>query len=137
MSKILFTDEQIAGLEKNPFTYKVTHNQIAFTKEFKELFWAEYQKRVSPTEIFRKHNYNPKIIGRSRITGFQQSLKRDVKSGVPFYEGVRPSGMRKQLISNEETVTRDSFKEMCHKVEYLEQEVEFLKKIFSTKNTRK
>lgn len=138
MSRVKFTDEQISILESNQYTFKVTVNQISFTKEFKELFWADYQNRMTPHNIFRKYGYDPDMIGRSRITGFQQSLKRDVEAGIPFYEGSRPPGLKKELMSPEDTSpSPELFKDMQHRLEYLEQEMDFLKKIISTKNIRK
>ena len=138
MSKLKFTDEQISILQSNPYTYKVTASQISFTKEFKELFWIDYQNRMSPHSIFRKYGYDPGMIGRSRVTGFQQSLKKDVDAGIPFYEGARPAGLKKELLlSDTDSPSPELFKDMQHRLEYLEQEMAFLKKIISTKNTRK
>lgn len=138
MSRLEFTNEQISILESNQYTLKVTVKQISFTKEFKELFWTDYQNRMTPYNIFKKHGYDPDMIGRSRITGFQQSLKRDVDAGIPFYEGSRPPGLRKDLLSPDaDSPSPEIFKDMQHRLEYLEQEMDFLKKIISTKNTRK
>jgi hypothetical protein len=33
--KVKFTEEEIAVLSQNPYTYRVTAYQISFTKEFK------------------------------------------------------------------------------------------------------
>lgn len=71
MSKIKFTDSQIEELKANPYTLTVTTNQITFTREFKILFWSDYQNRMSPRSIFQKYGYDPEVLGRSRITGFQ------------------------------------------------------------------
>ena len=138
MSRSQFTDEQIALLKANPYTYHVTARQIAFTKEFKEIFWKEYQNRMTPRNIFKKYGYDTDILGATRITGFQQSLKRETEAGLPFYEGSRPPGLKKELISNDDGLpTAETFKDMQHRLEYLEQEMDFLKKIISTRNTRK
>ena len=138
MSRIQFTDEQIALLKANPYTYHVTARQIAFTKEFKEIFWTEYQNRMTPRNIFKKYGYDTDILGATRITSFQRSLKRETEAGLPFYEGSRPPGLKKELISNDDgSPTAETFKDMQHRLEYLEQEMDFLKKIISTRNTRK
>lgn len=138
MSKIKFTDSQIEELKANPYTLTVTANQITFTREFKILFWSDYQNRMSPRSIFQKYGYDPEVLGRSRVTGFQQMLKREVDEGLTFHEGSRPPGLRKELTSHEEDApSAKVFKDMQHRLEYLEQEMEFLKKIISVKNTRK
>ena len=138
MSRSQFADEQIALLKANPYTYHVNARQIAFTKEFKEIFWTECQNRMTPRNIFKKYGYDTDILGATRITGFQQSLKRETEAGLPFYEGSRPPGLKKELISNDDgSPTAETFKDMQHRLEYLEQEMDFLKKIISTRNTRK
>ena len=138
MSKIKFTDSQIEELKANPYTLTVTTNQITFTREFKILFWSDYQNRMSPRSIFQKYGYDPEVLGRSRITGFQQMLKKEVDEGLTFNEGSRPPGLRKELTSHEDdSSSAKAFKDMQHRLEYLEQEMEFLKKIVSAKNIRK
>ena len=132
-----FTDEEISTLAANPYTYRVTRGQVCFTKEFKDLFWSEYQHRKTPAQIFREAGYDPKILGHGRISGFQQTLKKEVEAGIDFHNGPRGPGERRRLTSDDEEISRSEIRQMQHKVEYLEQEVEFLKKIFSTKNTRK
>ena len=138
MSKKLFTEEEIAILRANPYTYSVSSSQISFTKEFKELFWCDYQNnRMNPRAIFQKYNYDPDMLGRSRITGFQQCLKRDAAQGVEFHNGPRQSGERHALTVDNEEVTSATIRSMQHKIEYLEQEIEFLKKISSTRTTKR
>ena len=43
MSKVKFTEEQQKELRNNKYTARVTANSLSFTKEFKELFYQEYQ----------------------------------------------------------------------------------------------
>ncbi len=136
MSYSTFTDEQRAILAANKYTYKVSKSQISFTKEFKQLFWTDYQSRMSSTQIFIKYGYDPDIIGHNRITGFQQTLKKDVERGLDFYDGARPSGMLKDLTSKDEHYAND-LQDLEHRVDFLEQEVDFLKKISSAKTSKK
>ncbi len=136
MSKKPFTQEEIAILKENPYTFSVTEKHISYTREFKELFWADYQNRMQPSQIFQKYGYDPKMIGRPRITGFQQSLKKEVDAGLRFRNGKRPSGMRKEL-SSEEGSYAETIRDLQHRIDYLEQEVDFLKKISSIKTSKK
>ena len=48
MSKKVFTNEEMEMLRSNPYTYAVTPHILSFTKEFKELFWKEYQEGGIP-----------------------------------------------------------------------------------------
>ena len=50
MSKVKFTEEQQKELRNNKYTARVTANSLSFTKEFKELFYQEYQMGSIPRE---------------------------------------------------------------------------------------
>ncbi|WVP60483.1 hypothetical protein V3C10_14315 [[Clostridium] symbiosum] len=50
MIKNLFTAEQVLMLRENPYTYRVDQSRLAFTKEFKELFYSEYQAGRLPAD---------------------------------------------------------------------------------------
>lgn len=43
MSKKVFTNEEVEMLNNNSYIYTVTPHILSFTKEFKGLFWKEYQ----------------------------------------------------------------------------------------------
>lgn len=135
--KVKFTEEEIAVLSQNPYTYRVTAYQISFTKEFKDLFWSEYQRRLSPSKIFRKYGYDINILGAARMSGFQRTLKAEAEAGLVFHQGPRAAGEKKRLISGDDSVPTETILEMQHKIDYLEQEIEFLKKIMSGKRTEK
>ena len=59
MSRKPFTDEEILLLRQNPYTYSVTTFQLNLTKEFKEIFYSEYQKGELPRKILEDHGYDP------------------------------------------------------------------------------
>ncbi len=136
MSKKRFTDEEVAILAANPYTYKVTPSHLAFTAEFKRLYWEDYQNCIPPAEIFDKYGYDPEMLGRSRIIGFQQKIKQAAEKGLGFHEGYSPRGSKK-VLSNDEEPYGQILRDMNHRIDYLEQEIDFLKKISSSKNTRK
>lgn len=131
--KVKFTEDEIAVLSQNPYTYRVTAYQISFTKEFKDLFWSEYQRRLSPSKIFRKYGYDINILGGARISGFQRTLKAEAEAGLVFHQGPRAAGEKKRLISGDDSVPTETILEMQHKIDYLEQEIEFLKKLCRAK----
>ena len=47
MSRKIFTEEQQQFLRQNPYIYSVTDTRINLTKEFKEIFLAEYKSGTS------------------------------------------------------------------------------------------
>ena len=69
MSKKVFTNEEVELLRNNPYTYAVTPHILSFTKEFKELFWKEYQAGEIPRQILEKHGYPADVLGKERIWG--------------------------------------------------------------------
>lgn len=129
MSRRKFSEEEIRELEANPFTFKVSEAQISFTKEFKELFSKEYSEGLVPRMIFQKHGYDPKVLGRARITGFQQLIRKEIEAKLPFVDGTRAWGERKKMggTSDEASVPAN----VEARLRYVEESLDFLKKILS------
>ncbi len=135
MNRKVFTEEEVEMLRGNPYTYAVTPHILSFTKEFKELFWEEHQAGAVPRQILERHGYPSDVLGRERIWGIAHTIKKQYYSPDGLHEGslsksARPSEGGKQ--TTEERVNR-----LQGEVEYLRQEIEFLKKISSIRTTRK
>lgn len=134
MSKKPFTDEEMDVLRQNPFTFKVTRNTLSFTKEFKELFVAEYNDGNIPRQILIDHGYDPEMLGDRRIWGISQHIRKQYKKCGKVHEGTscaKPTGQAKPLS------VKDELKQLRHEVDYMKQEIEFLKKISSIRTTGK
>ena len=133
MSKKLFTDEEIAILRQNPFTFKVNRNTLSFTKEFKELFLAEYNAGNLPRQILIDHGYDPEILGNRRIWGIPAHIREQYDRFGELREGPPNTKPRKpKTLSDKDEIIR-----LRHEVDYMRQEIEFLKKISSIRNTGK
>ena len=136
MSKKPFTAEEIIILRQNPFTYKVTNSTLSFTKEFKELFITEYNAGVIPRQILANHGYDPEILGDRRIWGISQHLRAQYEEAGGSFSGCNTVSRRAKnpdkLLSE-----KDELKRLRLEVDYLKQEIEFLKKISSIRTTRK
>lgn len=139
MSKHPFTNEQIQLLRQNPFTYCVTANRLAFTKEFKEIFYSEYQAGAIPRQILEDHGYDPTILGMRRIWGISCKIRDQYKKYGGFHEGTispeitRSSSSAPHMPASE----KEELIQLRHEVDYLKQEINFLKKISSVKTTRR
>lgn len=134
MSKKQFSDEEMAVLRQNPFTYNVTRNTLSFTREFKELFLAEYEAGNIPRQILIDHGYDPEMLGDRRIWGISQHIRKQYEKYGEVHEGVsntKPPGGSKPLSD------KDELKQLRHEVDYMKQEIEFLKKISSIRTTGK
>lgn len=134
MSKVKFTEEQQQELQNNKYTARVTANSLSFTKEFKELFYNEYLTGVLPREILRRYGYPVEILGKQRIWGIAHCIKKEYESNGGFRDvrSPRPAPARSEELTPEQQI-----RQLQHKLDYLTQEVEFLKKISSIRNIRK
>lgn len=134
MSKKQFSDEEMDILRQNPFTYKVTRNTLSFTREFKELFLNEYNAGNIPRQILIDHGYDPEMLGDRRIWGISHHIRKQYEKYGEVREGVtyaKPPSSEKPMSE------KDELKQLRHEVDYMKQEIEFLKKISSIRNTGK
>lgn len=133
MSKVKFTPEQQEILRNNPYTVRVTPNTLSLSKEFKELFYQEYLTGAVPREILQKYDYPAEVLGKQRIWGIAHCIKKEYKRNGFFIDvSSNNSGNASAPHTPEEKI-----RHLEHQVSYLTQEVEFLKKISSIRNTRK
>lgn len=123
----LFTEEEMEALRSNPYTYKVTMQQLHFTAEFKQLFWDEYQKSKTPKEILTECGYDIFMLGDNRIQGIQEHICKAGRNGEVFHTGNMP---REHMNPGS---PEDELRQLKGEVEYLREEVEFLKKISSAR----
>ena len=147
MSKQEFTEEQVAAIAANPYTYRVTNKQIAFTQEFKEQFWLLYCKGVSSWNIMELLGYDADALGTIRIGGIQRHIRNEYGQENGFHsgrKGKRPtaggSNAVEAVVSSTATRpknTQELIADMQHEIKYLRQELEFLKKISLAKTMKK
>ncbi len=133
MSKVPFSEEQMTLLKNNPYTFAVTPSRLYLSKEFKELFYKEYQTGKLPRKILEENGYPSEILGSERIWGIASIIKREAERSEGFSEGTQTSRKASPVVTDQESIIRH----LQHEVEYLRQEVDFLKKISSIRNTRK
>ena len=134
MSKLRFSKEDIEKLKDNPYILNISEKAITYTNEFKEKFMELYSKGKMPTEIFRLCEIYPEIIGQKRIDMVAYRLKKKVEYGEELTDKRKEFSGRpksKELTKDEE------IKRLKHKIQYQEQQIEFLKKIsFVEKKTK-
>lgn len=134
MSIDTFSDEEVTLLRQNPYTLKVNNKSISFTKEFKDLFIAEYSAGSTTSQILRKYGYDPKVIGYRRSQGISHRIRVDYGEKIGKAIIVKHSNSRS---SSKSSSDKDELKRLRHEVDYMKQEIEFLKKISSIRNTGK
>lgn len=127
MGKNYFTEEQQIELQKNPYIKKASAKSITYTKEFKERFEEEYRAGKLPSQILADMGIDHRILGKKR--------KNSLVARMKLYE-LRPEGCEDtrrnntgrpstKVLTNTEKIER-----LEQEIAYLNQENEFLKKIF-------
>ena len=139
MSRKQFTKEQLDILRQNPYVYSVTSSRLTLTKEFKQIFLTAYNAGGLPRNILEDHGFDISVLGERRIWSISQHIRDEYKKYGEFHEGYSPRALQgtssvdpKQPLSE-----KDELKQLRHEVDYLKQEIEFLKKISSIRTTRK
>ena len=85
-------------LRANPYTEKVTENQISFTLAFKEAFWRLSVEGCTGNMALRKLGYDPELLGFERIHNITKRIRRAGKSP----EGIQPAPKSRMRISREQ-----------------------------------
>ena len=126
---------------QNPYIYSVTETRITLTKEFKEIFMTAYKAGESPRKILEDHGFDISIIGERRIWSISQHIRTEYQKYGEFHEGYGPRGASAThpvLADTDTPVSEaDEIRQLRHEVDYLKQEMEFLKKISSIRTTGK
>ena len=120
-----FTEDQQKALRKNPYIQKVSAKSITYSKEFKEKFEEDYRAGKIPSQILSDMGIDPRILGTKRRSSLVERMK--------IYES-RPEGCNDTRKNNagrpstKELTDAEKLKLLEHKIAYLKQENEFLKK---------
>ena len=85
-------------LRANPYTEKVTENQISFTLAFKEAFWRLSVEGCTGNMALRKLGYDPELLGFERVHNITKRIRRAGKSP----EGIQPAPKSRMRISREQ-----------------------------------
>lgn len=140
-AKKVFTKEQVEQMRQNPYTQRVDTKSISYTTEFKRAFWELSLQGYSGVAAFAKLGYDPDVIGFERIHNTTKRIRRAAQTP----EGVepKPTGrvrLRKEHFKEADLTKmsqREAAKRMQREIVYLQQQVEFLKKIMPQANSSK
>ena len=117
-----FTDEQIEYFKHNRHVRSVGRSFVYFNDNFKEQFWLMYrEENLLPKEILLRLGVDYEMLGRKRIEGIVQNLKKKYASGI--------AEDRRKKRKTEQNRERNISK-LQAEIEYLRQENEFLKKLY-------
>lgn len=137
------------SLRDCPYVVGFTHCTIHWSKKIYEEFCREYDKGIPAAQILEKRGIDTAILGR-RIAAFLRYYERNWRMAHSVGDGVTnaansdtansKSQYTGEIIAYERTPraasnrTMEKMSKLEHEVAYLNQEVEFLKKIFMLEN---
>ena len=87
MSVKKFTYEEIMQLRTSPYVLEANPNQVHFSAEFKEKFWAGIQEGKRVETVAADLGINPEILGKNRLNGLRSMIRQEVKAGTEVREG--------------------------------------------------
>ena len=130
MKTIPFTQEQLEILRRNPYTEWVSPQRIHYTMDFKIFALKESNAGVSSVKIFEKAGYDPEILGKQRIYCTIKKIRQQAASPEGLQQS-RGAKSAKRFATEELNKKKNStaIKQLQDRIVYLEQEIEFLKKI--------
>ena len=136
-----FTDSEMQQMRENPFTLSISPYIIRFTYEFKLYALKKLEEPgMKIPKVFSEAGYDPKVLGQRRM---ENCIKR-IRDEAASPEGIKiPKKTRKAVLSAYEEMDvdkqqlRKTVRLLTEKVQYLQQQMEFLKKIYQAENTPK
>lgn len=118
MSKQLTLCE-IEILRKNPYVKSAYRNMVSFTADFKREYLNRYNEGETGREILSSMGIDPEIVGDSRIWSLVGKFRDELEKYGDFADTRRRS---------ESNLQSASIEQLRIEVEYVKQEVSFLKK---------
>ena len=130
-----FTAAEVEALRANPYTEKVSEDQISFTLAFKEAFWQLSVEGYTGNMAFRKLGYDPDVLGFERV----HNITKRIRHAAHTPEGIRGSKKSRMRISREnwsnaemeKMSRRESEQRLQNEIIYLQQQKAFLKKTYA------
>ena len=125
------TQEQIDWLKTCPHVVSFTGKRIFWSKKLLDEFCEEYDKGESATEILKRKGIDLSILGPSRAAMFRNYYSetwRPTHYNLP--EVARATYRKDSAEARVKPANNKTEMKFNHRLKYLEQEVEFLKKIF-------
>ena len=128
--KVPLTEEERQRLLANPFTAKVTKNgQVSHTVAFKKFAYEQHLKGVKTADIVKMAGYDLNSTNKNRYYKLMERIIAEAQSEQGFKDPLQTKKLQKKRI--EELQTKQALKTLQDRVIYLEQELDFLKKIYS------
>lgn len=122
-----FTEEEREELLANPYTDSITSGgAIRFTLAFKEYAWRQKRKGTRTVDIFEAAGYRRELLSPVNMRSIMHRIKEEAESE----EGLQAPRTKKAHARNlDKMQTKTAIRHLENEVEYLRQQMEFLKKL--------
>ena len=122
-----FTEEELKSIRANPYVKSATSKMVRFTVEFKEEFWRQYNEECkSPRRIIESMGLDAEVLGEKRISGILMHIRQRIESGENLRDYRKTP--ESELTDIRKLPPSKAMQRMQHKILYMEQELEFIKK---------
>ncbi len=133
MSTRLLKREDVAKLRESMYVKTATSRCVIFTTEFKQLAYDQLHQGKTIRQIFEENGFEVEVLGAKRLENFQGSIEKQAEREEGFVDQ-RKNNQRKPAKDSEEDLKK-KLRQMEHRLRYLEQENDFLKKIREIEET--
>ena len=132
VKKVPFTDIELAKIKANPYTAKVSPSgAVSFTVEFKEFAYQQWLSGTKTSKIFEMAGYE-KIFSSNNMSKYIERIRKEAQSPEGFKDISKSKSFKDKQF--EKMKYEKAIKELQNHIVYLEQEVDFLKKITALNN---
>ena len=127
MKRYPMPKDYVRQLREHRYVEAATEWTVSFTVEFQQHAYDEYYRGKSMREIFVEAGFDVEKLGRKRLENFRTRLMEKAAEESGFTDKRKDKSLQAPL-SNEAALQK-RIRELERRNAYLEQEIEFLKKI--------
>jgi putative transposase len=125
MAKVIFTKEEIEAFRNNQYVVSISEKSISFSEAFKEILVREGHNGQPHRKILRDLGIDARVLGTERVKSLFARVRIQA-TRLESFKRTKPLGRPKKAnftsIEEENRYLKD-------RMDYLEQENEFLKKL--------
>jgi transposase-like protein len=129
MVRVTLPKKYVQELNEHEYVENATEWSVTFTEEFKRKAYEEYVRGKSMREIFTEAGFDVKKLGEKRLQNFRNALVDKAGKEAGFADKRKDKSLQAPPSTEAQMMKR--IRELEHRIAYLEQENEFLKKIQS------
>jgi len=125
VGKNKFSEETLEKLRRSKYVVKATESSVQFTPEFKAIIVRESRQGKSQKQILNELGIDAGTLGEQRFKSLFARVRNQARRPSGFERTCSPGRPKKPIFRS----TEEENQYLKDRNEYLEQEIEFLKKL--------